>query len=252
MYFDPQYLVIMVVALILGFVTQGYVNRAYRRWSQVQLATGRSGAQVARAMLDSEGLQGVGIEMVPGNLTDHYDPKANVLRLSEDVFSSTTVAAAGVAAHEAGHAVQHARSYAPARIRMALVPAANIGSQAAWVLIMIGLFTQLTGLAWLGVIAFGLAVLFQLVTLPVEFDASKRALAALSTTGMLPGHAGRRRAQRADRSGAHLHRRRAHLGDAAAVLDRRCGPTRLEQQPGGRPVNGCPAAYGPDGVGAGW
>ncbi len=89
MYFDPQYLVIMIVALILGFVTQGYVNRAYRRWSQVQLATGRSGAQVARAMLDSEGLQGVGIEMIPGNLTDHYDPKANVLRLSEDVFSST-------------------------------------------------------------------------------------------------------------------------------------------------------------------
>ena len=186
MYFDPQYLAIMVVALVLGFVTQGYVNRAYRRWSQVQLATGRSGAQVARAMLDSEGLQGVGIEMIPGNLTDHYDPKANVLRLSEDVFSSTTVAAAGVASHEAGHAVQHARSYAPARIRMALVPAANIGSQAAWVLIMIGLFTQFTGLAWLGVIAFGLAVLFQLVTLPVEFDASKRALAALSTTGMLP------------------------------------------------------------------
>ena len=186
MYFDPQYLVIMIVALILGFVTQGYVNRAYRRWSQVQLATGRSGAQVARAMLDSEGLQGVGIEMIPGNLTDHYDPKANVLRLSEDVFSSTSVAAAGVASHEAGHAVQHARNYAPARIRMALVPAANIGSQAAWVLIMIGLFTQLTGLAWLGVIAFGLAVLFQLVTLPVEFDASKRALGALSTTGMLP------------------------------------------------------------------
>ena len=184
--FDPQYLVIMIVALILGFVTQGYVNRAYRRWSQVQLATGRSGAQVARSMLDSEGLHGVGIEMVPGNLTDHYDPKANVLRLSEDVFSSTTVAAAGVAAHEAGHAVQHARNYAPARIRMALVPAANIGSQAAWVLIMIGLVIGFTGLAWLGVIAFALAVLFQLVTLPVEFDASKRALAALSTTGLLP------------------------------------------------------------------
>ena len=154
MYFDPQYLVIMIVALILGFVTQGYVNRAYRRWSQVQLATGRTGAQVARAMLDSEGLQRVGID-VPGNLTDHYDPKANVLRLSQDVFSSTSVAAAGVAAHEAGHAVQHARNYAPARIRMALVPAANIGSQAAWVLIIIGLLTGLTGLAWLGVIAFG-------------------------------------------------------------------------------------------------
>jgi len=186
LYFDPQYWLIMIVAIVLGFVTQGYVNRAYRRWSAVQLATGRTGAQVARAMLDSEGLQGVGIEMVGGNLTDHYDPKANVLRLSENVYSSATVAAAGVAAHEAGHAVQHAREYAPARIRMALVPAANIGSQGAWVLIMLGLVLGVTGLAWLGVIAFGLAVLFQLVTLPVEFDASKRALAALSTTGMLP------------------------------------------------------------------
>jgi len=186
LYFDPQYMLIMVVALVLGFATQGYVNSAYRRWSQVQLATGRTGAEVARAMLDSEGLHAVGIEVVPGNLTDHYDPKANVLRLSEGVYSSSTVAAAGVAAHEAGHAVQHARGFLAARIRMALVPAASIGSQGAWVLIMLGLVLGVTGLAWLGVIAFALAVLFQLVTLPVEFDASRRALAALSTTGMLP------------------------------------------------------------------
>jgi len=184
--FDSQYVLIMIAALILGFITQGYVNRAYRRWSQVQLATGRTGAQVARAMLDSEGLNSVGIEVVPGNLTDHYDPKANVLRLSEGVYSGATVAAAGVAAHEAGHAVQHARGFVAARIRMALVPAASIGSQGAWVLIMLGLVLGITGLAWLGVVAFSLAVLFQLVTLPVEFDASRRALAALSTTGMLP------------------------------------------------------------------
>jgi len=184
--FDSQYVLIMIAALILGFITQGYVNRAYRRWSQVPLATGRTGAQVARAMLDSEGLSSVGIEMVPGNLTDHYDPKANVLRLSEGVYSGATVAAAGVAAHEAGHAVQHARGFVAARIRMALVPAASIGSQGAWVLIMLGLVLGITGLAWLGVVAFSLAVLFQLVTLPVEFDASRRALAALSTTGMLP------------------------------------------------------------------
>jgi Zn-dependent membrane protease YugP len=184
--YDSQYLLVMIAALVLGFVTQGYVNRAYRRWSQVQLASGRTGAEVARVMLDSEGLQAVGIEVVPGNLTDHYDPKANVLRLSEGVYSSASVAAAGVAAHEAGHAVQHARGFLAARIRMALVPAANIGSQAAWFLIVLGLILGVTGLAWLGVIAFGLAVLFQLVTLPVEFDASHRALAALSTTGMLP------------------------------------------------------------------
>jgi len=184
--FDPQYLLIMVVALILGFITQGYVNSAYRKWSQVPLATGRSGAEVARAMLDSEGLHGVSIEMVPGKLTDHFDPRANVLRLSTDVYSGRSVASAGVAAHEAGHAVQHAMGYAPAKIRMALVPAANIGSQASWVLIIMGLWIGVTQLAWLGVAAFAAAVLFQIVTLPVEFDASSRALRALSTTGMLP------------------------------------------------------------------
>jgi Zn-dependent membrane protease YugP len=181
-----EYLALMVFAMVLGFVTQGYVNRAYRRWSQVALATGRTGAEVARAMLDSEGLSNVGIELVEGRLSDHYDPRANVLRLSRDVYTSASVAAAGVAAHEAGHAVQHARGYVAAKIRMALVPAANLGSNAAWILIMIGLFTNLTQLAWLGVIAFAAAVLFQIVTLPVEFDASKRALVALSTTGMLP------------------------------------------------------------------
>lgn len=186
MIFDSQYLIIMLVAVVLGFLTQGYVNSAYRKWSQVQLATGRSGAEVARAMLDSEGLGNVAIEQVSGHLTDHYDPKANVLRLSTDVYSGRSVAAAGVAAHEAGHAVQHARGYVPARIRMALVPAANIGSQASWILIIMGIWIGISGLAWLGVVLFGAAVLFQLVTLPVEFDASSRAVKALATTGMLP------------------------------------------------------------------
>ncbi len=184
--FDYQYLLIMLFAIVLGFVTQGYVNRAFKRWSNVELATRRTGAQVARTMLDSEGLHGVAIEMVQGKLSDHYDPRSNVLRLSPEVHSQATVAAAGVAAHEAGHAVQHARGYVPARIRMALVPAANLGSQAAWILIIIGLFTNILGIAWLGILAFALAVLFQVVTLPVEFDASRRALASLSTTGMLP------------------------------------------------------------------
>lgn len=186
MFFDPQYLLIMVVALVLGFLTQGYVNRSYRRWSQVPLANGRTGAQVARAMLDSEGLISVGIEMVPGSLTDHYDPKANVLRLSEDVHNSASVAAAGVAAHEAGHAVQHARGYAPARLRMVLVPVASFGSQASWILIFIGLWIGLLEIAWLGVAMFAAAVLFQVVTLPVEFDASRRAIGSLATTGLVP------------------------------------------------------------------
>lgn len=180
------YLGIMILSVVLGLATQGYVNSAYRRWSNVGLSTGLTGAQVARAMLDSEGLFDVGIERVPGNLTDHYDPKANVLRLSDDVYSSASVAAAGVAAHEAGHAVQHARKYVPATIRMALVPAANLGSNGAWILIILGLMIGFTQLAWLGVILFAFAVLFQVVTLPVEFDASRRALAALGTTGALP------------------------------------------------------------------
>ena len=231
MYFDPQYLVIMIVALILGFVTQGYVNRAYRRWSQVELATGRSGSQVARVMLDSEGLQGVGIEMIPGNLTDHYDPKANVLRLSEDVFSSVTVAAAGVAAHEAGHAVQHARGYAPARIRMALVPAANIGSQAAWVLIMIGLFTRVdwTRLAWRDRIRAGRAVPARHT--PGRVRCLEASACGASTTGMLPDTqvAGARNVLTA--AALTYIAAALYLGDAAAVLDR-CGrPTRLERQP---------------------
>lgn len=181
-----SYLPILLIAVVLGFLTQGYVNSSYRRYSKVALATGESGAEVARRMLDSEGLGHVGIEMVPGHLTDHYDPRADVLRLSEDVFRSRTVAAAGVAAHEAGHAVQHARGFAAAKLRQTLVPTAQLGSSLAFPLIFAGLFIGLSGLITLGVIVFAAAVLFQVVTLPVEFDASRRALAALDTGNMLP------------------------------------------------------------------
>jgi len=181
-----SYLPILLIAVVLGFITQGYVNSSYRRYSKVALATGQSGAEVARQMLNAEGLSHVGIEMVPGRLTDHYDPRADVLRLSEDVYNSRTVAAAGVAAHEAGHAVQHARGFAFARLRQALVPTANIGSSLAFPLILAGVFINITQLITLGVIMFGAGVLFQFVTLPVEFDASRRALAALNTGNILP------------------------------------------------------------------
>lgn len=181
-----SYLPILLIAVVLGFATQGYVNSSYRRYSKVALATGQSGAEVARQMLNAEGLSHVGIEMVPGRLTDHYDPRADVLRLSEDVYSSRSVAAAGVAAHEAGHAVQHARGFAFARLRQALVPTANIGSSLAFPLILAGIFINITELITLGVIMFGAAVLFQVVTLPVEFDASRRALVALNTGNILP------------------------------------------------------------------
>lgn len=188
--YSPGYLVILVVGLLAGLATQAMIRGAYSKWSRVPLATGRTGAEVARRMLDENGLHQVRIEMIGGSLTDHYDPRAGVLRLSQDVHEGRSVAAAGVAAHEAGHAVQHARAYAPATVRQALVPAAQIGSQFSWVLIAAGFFFSriAPGIGpWLvdiGVWAFFFAVAFQVVTLPVEFDASRRALIQLE--GGLP------------------------------------------------------------------
>jgi Zn-dependent membrane protease YugP len=187
-FFNSGYIWIMLIGLVLGLITQGWINSAYRRWSRVPLMTGKSGAEVARTMLDSHGLSSVAIEQVGGNLTDHYDPRSRVLRLSSAVYSGRSVASAGVAAHEAGHAVQHAEAYAPAAIRQTLVPAANIGSQMSWVLIMLGFFLNFSGLILVGALVFGFAVLFQLVTLPVEFDASRRAVATLSA-GLPPEQA---------------------------------------------------------------
>jgi Zn-dependent membrane protease YugP len=181
MLFDSGYLGIMVVGLAAGLITQAMIRGAYRKWSRVPLMTGRSGAEVARSMLDENGLRDVTIEQIAGSLTDHYDPTARVLRLSTGVYAGRNVAAAGVAAHEAGHAVQHARGYAPAAIRTALVPVANIGSQASWVFILLGFYLQMSGLVLIGALVFGAAVLFQFVTLPVEFDASRRAYATLSS-----------------------------------------------------------------------
>lgn len=181
-----SFLPILVVAVVLGLLTQWFVNATYRRYSKVALATGQSGIEVARRMLEAEGLGRVGIEMVPGHLTDHYDPRANVLRLSEDVYHGRTVAAAGAAAHEAGHAIQHARGFAAARVRQTLVPTAQIGSSLAFPLILGGMFIGLTDLIMVGVIMFAAAVAFQIVTLPVEFDASRRALAALNVGNTLP------------------------------------------------------------------
>jgi len=180
MIFDPSYLVIMVVGLVLGLGTQAWIKSSYRKWSRVPLATGRSGAEVARAMLDQNGLSDVPINQVGGSLTDNYDPRTRVLNLSADVYNGRSVASAGVAAHEAGHAVQHARAYAPAAARQALVPIANIGSQISWLLIMLGFWLNFGGLVAIGAWVFGGAVLFQIVTLPVELDASHRAVEALS------------------------------------------------------------------------
>jgi uncharacterized protein len=186
MLFNSSYLLLMLVAMVVGFGAQAFVNARFRRYSQVPLASGLSGAEVARRMLDSEGLSDVAIRMIEGRLSDNYDPRSRVLNLSRDVYEGRSVASAGVAAHEAGHAVQHAKAYAFAGLRSALVPAANIGSQLAWPLIIAGIFFRFPPLITIGALAFGLAVLFQLVTLPVEFDASNRAIAALSGGGYVP------------------------------------------------------------------
>lgn len=193
MLFGPQGWIIFIIAMVAGLLTQSFVNSAYRKNSQIPLPPGLTGAAVARRILDAEGLHNVAIEMTPGKLTDHYDPRADVLRLSADVYHGQHVSAAGIAAHEAGHAVQHARAFLPARLRMSLVPVASLGSQSGPILVMLGLIlgygsSLSTMLIDLGILLFAAAVVFQFVTLPVEFDASRRALAGLTTTGsVIPG-----------------------------------------------------------------
>ena len=180
-YMDSGYLLVMLMA-ILSLVASARVSSTYKKYSQQRTAKGITAEQAARKILDENGLYDVKIESVSGNLTDHYDPRSNVIRLSDTVRNSTSVAAVGVAAHEAGHAVQHATGYVPIKVRNAIVPVANIGSVAGPYLIIIGLL--LSGamsnvLLNLGVWFFAAAVLFQLVTLPVEFNASRRAVATL-------------------------------------------------------------------------
>jgi uncharacterized protein len=186
MYFSPAWLLLMVVSLVLGLVTQGYVKSTYRRWSKVPIATGQTGAQVARRILDADGLQQVDIVQIPGNLTDNYDPRVRKLSLSQDVYAGQSVASVGVAAHESGHALQHAHGYTWATVRTAIVPVANLGSSLSWILIIAGFWLNITGLINLGILFYAAAVVFTIVTLPVEFDASKRALAQLETVGGIP------------------------------------------------------------------
>lgn len=184
MFFDPVYLLYVSPALLLALWAQFRVRSAYAAAQQV--AAPLSGAAAARHILDSAGLQQVAIEMVPGQLTDHYDPRERVLRLSEEVYQSRSMAAVGIAAHEAGHALQHALGYAPLAIRNAAVPVASLGSNAGFILVFVGLlFQPLMMLAWVGIALFAGTVFFQLVNLPVEFNASSRAKAQLATLGIV-------------------------------------------------------------------
>lgn len=171
-----SYIGLVLVTLILGFGTQAYINSSYKKYSKVSIETGITGAQAARKMLDDHGLQSVQIRCVSGELTDHYDPSSRTVSLSESIYNGVNVSATAVACHECGHAVQHATGYVPMNIRSALVPVANFGSSAWLILLLIGMFLQITGLVILALIVYGFAILFQVVTLPVEFNASHRAM----------------------------------------------------------------------------
>lgn len=184
-FFDPLYLILALPGLLLGLWAQARVKGTFNKYSKVRTLRSATGAEIARYLLDSQGLQDVRIEETQGFLSDHYDPRTRILRLSPDVYRQPSVAAAGVAAHEMGHAMQHSVGYGPLKIRSAIVPAVQFGSSLAPILFIIGFLLNFTSLAWLGVILFATAVIFSLVTLPVEFDASKRAKVLLGNSGIL-------------------------------------------------------------------
>ena len=187
MYFDPMYFVFALPALILAMVAQWRVRSAVNKYSRVQTSRGVTGARVARELLNAYGLQDVAVERSQGLLSDHYDPISRTLRLSPGVFDTPSVAAVGIAAHETGHALQHAERYWPLQVRSAIVPAVQFGSWLGPLVFFAGLLFGLTELAWVGVILFGGVALFALVTLPVEFDASRRAKTLLASYGFAAG-----------------------------------------------------------------
>lgn len=185
MIFDPLYLLIVAPGLLLALYATFKVKSTFHRYSQVGIASGLSGAEVAREMLRRHGIHDVSVEPHEGWLSDHYDPSARVVRLSPDVYSGRSVSAVGVAAHECGHALQHAQGYAAMSLRQKLVLPANLGSNLSYILIIGGALLQAMNLVWLGILLFSAVVLFQLVTLPVEFNASSRARALLTSSGIV-------------------------------------------------------------------
>ena len=184
-YFDGTYILIIIGAIIT-LIASSKMNSTFRRYSRVRCHCGLTGSQAAERILNQAGIYDVSVERVSGSLTDHYDPKSKVLRLSDATYGSDSISAIGVAAHECGHAIQHQKGYVPLTIRGALVPIVNIGSNLSWVFIIAGVFMSMKQtLIHVGIILFSLAVLFQLVTLPVEFNASSRALRVLGNTGIM-------------------------------------------------------------------
>ena len=195
LYMDPTWLLLMLVTVAIGGATQFYIKSTFNKWSRISTQNGLTGAQVAEKLLEinrikapvghATGEGSVAVRRVAGHLTDHYDPRTGVVALSEPVFGETSVSAVAVAAHEVGHAVQDAENYVWGELRTRIVPVVNFGSSMAGVLIIFGFVVGLTELIWVGIAGYSLAVLFQLITLPVELDASKRALTQLEVNGLL-------------------------------------------------------------------
>jgi hypothetical protein len=184
-FFFPYWWIILP-AILLGFIAQMMVRNAFQRYSRVRTGNGMTGADAARQILDNNGLRDVPIERVRGNLTDHYDPRSRILRLSQAVYSQPSVAAVGIAAHEAGHAIQHANSYAPLAIRNTVYPVASFGSKLGPIVVLVGfLFSMGQTLITIGIVLFSAAVAFTILTLPVEFNASRRALALIRSNSYL-------------------------------------------------------------------
>jgi len=181
------YFVFLIPGVLFMLWAQNKVKSNYKKYSKVQNTANITGAEAARRVLDSQGLQNVRIEQVKGELSDHYDPRSRVLRLSQGVYGVPSIAAIGIAAHEAGHAIQHAQGYAPLKARTAMVPVVSIGSNFGFIVLFAGLILASQPVAWVGVGLFGLATLFALMTLPVEFDATRRAKAALVQVGLVDG-----------------------------------------------------------------
>ncbi len=183
-WFDPTY-ILLIIGAALCLLASARVRTTAAKYSKVRAASGMTGEQTALRILRAAGIQDVQVVPVQGSLTDHYDPSSRRVCLSEEVYNRSSITAVGIAAHECGHAIQHEENYAPLSIRTAIVPAANIGSQLAWPLFFIGIILSMRPLLTFGILLFSLAVLFQLVTLPVEFNASGRALKMLEGTGIL-------------------------------------------------------------------
>jgi len=184
-YLNPQYLIYMIPAILAMLAAQLYVNAAYRKWGKVPTSSGMTGRDAVRQILSASGMENIPIQQIPGQLTDHYDPRKKALSLSPGVYQGSSIASVAIAAHELGHAQQDQEGYFPLQLRSMLVPAVNIGSTLGWILIMVGLLLNMIGIAWLGVFAFSGGALFALATLPVELNASARAKELLQRSGVI-------------------------------------------------------------------